>query len=750
MAIGFPAPSGPIGSVSQTLTPPVSSAFLEYGSSTGISENYAIVGVWTQEVSGVAQAGTAYIYDPADGNLLFTLDNPEGVTSRYGFSVDISDTAAIVGSYQHPGTGSGIAGKAFLFNPTDGSLIATITNPYTNNTSRQFGYSVAASDSYVLVSSYRDGDTGRAHLYNASNGSLLHSFTAADQHYGYDVDVSDTYSIVGSGKYSTFVEDGKAYVYNNSTGSLVYTFTNPNAYGAVGDQFGASVGISASYAIVGAPYEDDAVGSNRGKAYVYNLSDGSLLYTLDNPADNITQALGKTVEINESYAFVGNGNTKILIFDLSDGSLVNTIVDTGSYMDASDTRLIGGDPAQNVDGFTSAGSAYIHSISSGSQTFTFNNRDYIYNSTKSAWEVYSPITVAQSGSPVSDLSELADSTSILDDPANTVLTYADLNAILAVTNPATGQLAFNLDTSDMYIFGGTNWQKVYDEDDVPVVLYWYGDRAVSNNGIVDATYSNTIEYFDITTLGNASSFGTSTVTGAYWGSVSDTTYAVSARGLNQSTIEYVTIATTGNATNFGTMISTSFRRAGASDGSRGLFASQGVDIEYITIATPSDALDFGDLNFTNGSTAGGSDGTYALWGGTSSNGNNIDYVTIQTAGNGTAFGNLTIGRAAGAASSDDTRTIFTGGVDGINNDPTVDYVTTATPSNATDFGDLLALQYNHAATGNSTRAVVIGGEAGGSSNVIQYMTYQTPGNATDFGDIAGLTSANGATSGAAA
>jgi len=346
-----------------TVTPPVPSQSLQYGYSTGISETYALVGSPFQDIGGVGNVGQAYIYDPTDGSLLYTLDNPEGVTSRFGFNVDISDTAAIVGAYFNPGVGSGIAGKAYLFDPTDGSLIATLANPYTNGTSRQFGYSVAASDSYVLVSSYRNGDTGRAHLYDASNGSLLHSFTASDQHYGYDVDVSDTYSIVGSGVFLTFVEDGKAYVYNNSTGSLVYTFTNPNAYGAVGDQFGASVGISASYAIVGAPYEDDAVGSNRGKAYVYDLSDGSLLYTLDNPADNITQALGKTVEINESYAFVGNGNTKILIFDLSDGSLVNTIEDTGTLFDASDTKLIGGKVSVAQDGFTLVGAAYIYNAS---------------------------------------------------------------------------------------------------------------------------------------------------------------------------------------------------------------------------------------------------------------------------------------------------------------------------------------------------------------------------------------------------
>ena len=66
---------------------------------------------------------------------------------------------------------------------------------------------------------------------------------------------------------------GKAYIFDVTTGSLLHTLHNPNAYGtSAGDYFGSSVAISGNYAVVGAYGEDDAGGTYSGKAYVYQIS----------------------------------------------------------------------------------------------------------------------------------------------------------------------------------------------------------------------------------------------------------------------------------------------------------------------------------------------------------------------------------------------------------------------------------------------------------------------------------------------
>ena len=62
------------------------------------------------------------------------------------------------------------------------------------------------------------------------------------------------------------------------------TLNNPNAYGtSASDLFGGSVAISGNYAIVSANSEDDAGGTQSGKVYIFDVTTGSLLHTLNNP-----------------------------------------------------------------------------------------------------------------------------------------------------------------------------------------------------------------------------------------------------------------------------------------------------------------------------------------------------------------------------------------------------------------------------------------------------------------------------------
>jgi len=383
--------------------------------------------------------------------------------------------------------------------------------------------------------------------------------------------------------------------------------------------------------------------------------------------------------------------------------------------------------------------------------FTFNNRDYIYDGTKEAWEVNSPITVAQSGSPVSDLSELADSTSILDDPANEVLTYADLNAILAVTNPATGQLAFNLDTSDMYIFGGTNWQKVYDEDDVPPPVVWYGDRGVVG--------SLGWDYWSISTQGTAAqSTGQLQVDGVRIqnGCASDGTYGYVAGGyMNDSpqvtaTIEYINFAnTSSNAQDFGDMTTAKRFCTSCGDDTRGIIAGGTAgstyynETEYITYASPGNASAFGTLNTTNALMgAAVNDSTYALFQGDTSTANvQIDYVTIQTTGNASDFGDGSEGRYTSDGAGDATYALIAGG--GPTPTDSIDYFTFVTPGNATDFGNLSNPRNRHSAAEDGTYATFARGTGNSPDqfNDVDYVTVQTPGNASS--SVTLVTSASG-------
>lgn len=268
-----------------------------------------------------------------------------------------------------------------------------------------------------------------------------------------------------------------------------------------------------------------------------------------------------------------------------------------------------------------------------------------------------------------------------------------------------------------------------------------------------STYSNVIDYINISAPGNATDFGDLITTPEQVSSCSSSTRGIFAGGLTSDTtktnvIQYVTIASTGNATDFGDLSLTRFGLAGCSSSVRGLFAGGNSNgrltpdwvpvntIDYITIASTGNATDFGDLQtnkYRDGACASQTRGVIA--GGyvdTSNLTNTLDYVTIASAGNAVDFGDLyTGGRAGLSGCSNSTIGLF--GAGGPSN--VIQYITIATTGNSTDFGDLIASVQLLAACSSPTRGIFAGGTTGSPSNVIQYVTIASIGNATDFGDL---------------
>ena len=375
-----------------------------FGYSASVSNTHAIVGAPGEDDANGNSSGKAYIYNLSDGSLLYTLDNPNPLSTvqgdSFGKSVSISNTHAIVGA-AYTYTDSPNSGKAYIYDLSNGSLLHTLVNPnpYGTSSSDLFGLSVAISDTYAIVgASWEDdagGDySGKAYIFNVTTGALLHTLdnpnaynTSAGDYFGNSVDISDTYAIVGAYQEddagSSVNDSGVAYVFNVSDGSLLYTLDNPNPDGQANvDWFGWSVSVSNTHAIVSTYLENDAGGADSGKAYIYDLSNGSLLYTLANPNPYGTSSddrFGYSVSISDTYAIVGaiyeddasgNNSGKAYIFDLSDGSLAYTIDNSNAYgtvgadffgwsVSISSTHAIVGVYREDDAGGSSSGKAYI-------------------------------------------------------------------------------------------------------------------------------------------------------------------------------------------------------------------------------------------------------------------------------------------------------------------------------------------------------------------------------------------------------
>jgi hypothetical protein len=377
-----------------------------FGDSVEISGNYAIVGAFAEDEPGVPASGKAYIFNVTTGALVHTLNNPNayGTTANdfFGASVAISGNYAIAGAPNEDDYSGLSAGKAYIFNVTTGALVHTLDNPNAYSTSAydQFGYAVAISGNYAIFGVKAEGDSGgtqsgKAYIFNVTTGALLFTLnnpnaygTSAVDLFGESVSISGNYAIVGAGNENDAggSSSGAAYIFNVATGALVHTLINPNAYSTSHtDRFGGGVAISGNYAIVGATGEGDAGGIQSGKAYIFNVTTGALLHTLDDPNAYDTSnydGFSSTIAISGNYAIVGarneddaggSGSGKAYIFDVTTGALLKTFDNPNAYgtsagdnfgdgVAISDTYAIVAASYEDDAGGFSSGKAYIFQV----------------------------------------------------------------------------------------------------------------------------------------------------------------------------------------------------------------------------------------------------------------------------------------------------------------------------------------------------------------------------------------------------
>ena len=379
------------------------SAYDRFGTAVSISGDRAIVGAEHEDDAGGGEAGKAYIFNATTGALVHTLDNPNAYgTSQadfFGGSVAISGNYAIVGAEGEDDASGTTSGKAYIFNVTTGALVHTLDNPnpYGTSASDQFGTYIAIDGDYAIVSAFVEDDagglnSGKAYIYNVTTGALVHTLdnpnaynTTENDFFGSSVAISGNYAIIGALREDDAggTTSGKAYIFNVTTGALVHTLDNPNAYGTSdGDAFGVSSAISGDRAIVGAWWDDYSGGIRSGKAYIYNVTTGALLHTLDNPNGYGTREndwFGFSVAISGNYAVVGAyqeddaGGTesgKAYIFDVSTGALVKTLDNPNAYgtsagdkfgfsVSISGNRVIVSSEEEDDAGGTTSSKAYI-------------------------------------------------------------------------------------------------------------------------------------------------------------------------------------------------------------------------------------------------------------------------------------------------------------------------------------------------------------------------------------------------------
>jgi len=259
-----------------------------FGKSVAISGSTAIVGV-PLEGSLFSEFGSAYLFDTTTGQQLFKINASDAAADdEFGFSVAISGTTAIVGARLEDGPGGFFtfnSGSAYLFDTTTGQQLFKLRASDAGRDD-ELGFSVAISGTIAIVGARFDDDggisSGSAYLFDVATGQQLFKLTASDaavgDRFGQSVSISGTTAIVGAPRDDDAGGgSGSAYIFDTSTGQQLFKLTASDAQAS--DEFGLSVSISGTTAVVGARFNDDA-GSNSGSAYLFDTTTGQQLFKL--------------------------------------------------------------------------------------------------------------------------------------------------------------------------------------------------------------------------------------------------------------------------------------------------------------------------------------------------------------------------------------------------------------------------------------------------------------------------------------
>ena len=256
--------------------------------------------------------------DPTTLEKISVIPNPAGIASTSGFlggPLFAYSGKVYKGDTDYQGSQTGTSnGKVFVFDAADGSLLQEISSPSTSSNYpdiNRFGSNVAVNDSWVAVTGYTTKDSngigvGSVHVYDANDlgGSPVELFSSSNQRmFGSDLAVSGDYVFVGSR--SEDGNDGRVHVFDMSNGgSLVISLEVSDIFSDDTDMFGAFLAANETHLFVNAPnHRHQTTFEYVGAVHKFAISDLSGSYE---------SILGET---NQQF-YVSGGLTNFGVADL--------------------------------------------------------------------------------------------------------------------------------------------------------------------------------------------------------------------------------------------------------------------------------------------------------------------------------------------------------------------------------------------------------------------------------------------------
>ena len=213
---------------------------------------------------------------------------------RFGYSVAIDGSYAVVGTYLDDPNGITNAGSAFVYRRTNSGAwtqIAQLNGDLNGDDAQSyFGWDVAIAGDTVAVSAQLDRDqgfrSGAVYIFDRNEGGInnwgrVTKFSGLDtdnsDYFGRSIDLSGDTLVVGASIADPLgAASGAAYVFDRNEGGAnqwgqVKKLTGSTQ--AAGDRFGQSVSIDGNSIAVGA-FRNDTGGTDTGAVYIFTRNRG--------------------------------------------------------------------------------------------------------------------------------------------------------------------------------------------------------------------------------------------------------------------------------------------------------------------------------------------------------------------------------------------------------------------------------------------------------------------------------------------
>ena len=235
-----------------------------------------------------ACAGSAETCAAAPGDLLYSIPNPDSeMYTLFGEVIAATNETIVIGAPQTPVGDHPVAGRAYVYDASDGALRYTLENPEPD-VREMFGRSAASAGGHVVVGS--SGLDAAAYVFDEQTGRYQRTITDGTPR----EDSAFSSSLIGNGPNvligspQHFVDNiqaaGGVFLIDPADGESSQTYENPFPTPFAGFGSHDSVATSGRHVFVGELYERGPDGWIRGTVWAFDAATGEVAFNVLNPS----------------------------------------------------------------------------------------------------------------------------------------------------------------------------------------------------------------------------------------------------------------------------------------------------------------------------------------------------------------------------------------------------------------------------------------------------------------------------------